>query len=85
MIIFKKIPNNSIDLIYTDPPFGITNQQWDKPLNFDMLFKQMWRILNPDHGVIVLYASCPFTYKLLQHDQPKYHYCWKKNTVTIFF
>ena len=80
----KKLEDNSIDLIYTDPPFGILKSEWDKPLNWSELFIDMWRVLK-DNGVIILYASMPFTYELLKYEKPKYHYSWYKNNSTGFF
>ena len=29
----KELPDNSIDLIYTDPPFNVTHASWERPLN----------------------------------------------------
>ena len=81
--VIQTIEDNSIDMIYTDPPFSITRAKWDKPLRWSELFKDMWRVLKPT-GIIVLYASMPFTYELLKHDQPKYHYTWIKNNSTGF-
>jgi len=79
-----KLENNSIDLIYTDPPFsGITKAKWDKPLKWDFLFKEMWRVLKPN-GIIILYSSIPFTYELLKYEKPKYNYVWIKNNSTGF-
>ena len=80
----KKLEDNSIDLIYTDPPFGITGAKWDKPLNWEKLFIDMWRVLK-DNDVIILYASMPFTYELLKYETPKYNYTWIKNNSTGFF
>lgn len=83
--VIKTIPDNSIDLIYTDPPFnGITKAKWDKTLNWETLFKDMWRVLKPN-GNIVLYSSMPFTYELLKYEKPKYHYTWIKSNSTNFF
>ena len=83
--VIKTIPDNSIDLIYTDPPFnGITKAKWDKTLNWQTLFKDMWRVLKPN-GNIVLYSSMPFTYELLKYEKPKYHYTWIKSNSTNFF
>ena len=81
--VIKSIEDDSIDFIYTDPPFGITKCEWDKPLHWKELFPQMWRVLKPT-GIICLYASIPFTYELLQYEKPKYNYSWKKNTKTGF-
>jgi len=79
-----KLPDNSFDLIYTSPPYGTTQAEWDKPLKWDILFKQMWRVLKPK-GIIVLHCSMPFTYDLLKYERPRYHYCWLKNIKTNFF
>jgi DNA modification methylase len=81
--VIKSIEDNSIDLIYTDPPFQITNASWDKGLDWKYLFPDMWRVLKPT-GIIVLYASMPFTYELLKYEKPKYHYTWIKNNSTGF-
>ena len=80
----KDIPDNSIDLIYTDPPFNTTVASWDKGLNWDELFLEMWRVLKSD-GIIILYSAIPFTYELLKYETPKYHYFWIKNNSTGFF
>ena len=82
--IITTLEDNSIDFIYTDPPFGTTKASWDKPLRWEELFKEMWRVLKPD-GIICLYASIPFTYELLRYEKPKYHYTWIKNNSTGFF
>ena len=54
--IILELQDNSIDLIYTDPPFNITRSKWDKPLNWEILFGEMWRVLKPT-GIIILYSS----------------------------
>lgn len=79
----KKLDDNSIDLIYTNPPFGTTNKPWDKPLNWEFLFPEMDRVLK-SNGVILLHCSKPFTYELIRHRIPKYHYTWIKNNPTNF-
>ena len=82
--VIKTLNDDSIDFIYTDPPFSVTSASWDKPLKWDELFPEMWRVLKPD-GIICLYASIPFTYDLLKYETPKYNYSWKKNNKTGFF
>ena len=81
--VIKTLDTNSVDFIYTDPPFGTTKSSWDKSLDWKTLFPEMWRVLKPN-GVICLYASMPFTYELLQYEKPKYHYSWCKNIPTGF-
>ena len=81
--VIKTLESNSIDLIYTDPPFNITKASWDQKIDWKNLFPEMWRVLKKN-GIIVLYASIPFTYELLKHEKPKYHYTWIKNNSTGF-
>lgn len=82
--VIKTFEDDSVDFIYTDPPFSTTNASWDQGLDWKNLFPDMWRVLKPD-GIICLYASMPFTYELLKYQTPKYHYTWKKNNSTLFF
>ena len=82
--VIKTLEDNSIDFIYTDPPFATTKAKWDKPLKWEELFKEMWRVLKPN-GIICLYSAMPFTYELYKYETPKYHYSWKKNITTNFF
>ena len=81
----KEIETNSIDLIYCSPPFGITNCKWDKPLDWNIMFPELFRCLKPT-GTLILHCSMPFTYTLLNYKiKPKYHYIWIKNNSTGHF
>lgn len=85
--IHKEILNiktDSINLIYTNPPYNTTENKWDKKLDWVFLFKEMWRVLKPN-GVILLHCSIPFTYELISVEKPKYHYIWIKDKPTHFF
>ena len=82
--VIKTFEDDSVDFIYTDPPFGTTKASWDQGLDWKNLFPDMWRVLKPN-GTICLYSSIPFTYELLKYEKPKYHYSWKKNNSTGFF
>ena len=35
MKVLKELPDSSVDLVLTDPPYGTTSIEWDKILNFD--------------------------------------------------
>lgn len=81
--VIKDIETNSIDLIYTNPPFGTTENKWDKPLRWNELWNDIWRVLKPN-GVAVIHASKPFSYTLIQSQKPKYNYTWVKDISTGF-
>jgi len=80
----KNFPDNYFNFIYTNPPFGTTQKEWDKPLDWINLFPEMWRVLKDD-GVIAIHTAIPFTYDMIAIQKPKYHYVWKKNNPTGFF
>jgi site-specific DNA-methyltransferase (adenine-specific) len=82
--VIKTLEKNSINFIYTDPPFNSqTKAKWDTILRWDELFPEMWRVLKPN-GIIALHSAIPFTYELLQYQKPKYNYSWLKNNSTGF-
>ena len=41
--VMKSIPDKSIDLCFTDPPFGITKAKWDK-IPDKRYFNEIFRI-----------------------------------------
>jgi len=74
----KTLTSNSIDLIYFDPPFGITEANYDNNLDWDNLWIEMWRVLKPTAN-IVIHSSQPFTYDLISSQRKYFRYCWYWN------
>lgn len=66
-----KIPDNSVDLICTDLPYGVTNNKWDLALPFDEMWEQFYRITK-ENAAIVLTATEPFA-SLLRLSSLKYY------------
>jgi DNA modification methylase len=58
--LMKDIPDGSIDLILTDPPYGTTACKWDSVIPFEPMWKQLNRIIK-DNGIILLFSGEPFT------------------------
>ncbi len=82
--VIKTLKDNTIDFIYTNPPFGITEKEWDKPLDWKNLWDDIWRVLKPN-GIVAIHASMPFSYDLIISQKPKYHFSWNKQQPTGFF
>lgn len=57
---FKKLDDNSIDMVCVDPPYGTTTIDWDETLNFEMMWKELERVCKPKAN-IVIFGSQPFT------------------------
>ena len=82
----RNIPDDSIDLILCDLPYGVTKCKWDSPIDVEKLWKQYKRIIRKPTGVIALFAQQPFTSSLISKcfELYKYNIFWKKNRVTQF-
>lgn len=81
--IMREIPDNSIDCVICDLPYGTTAINWDKIIDFDLLWEQYNRICK-DNSNIILFSGGEFTYKLYASNvnQYKYKLIWKKNVPT---
>jgi tRNA G10 N-methylase Trm11 len=53
----RNIPDDSIDLILCDLPYGVTKCKWDSPIDVEKLWKQYKRIIRKPTGVIALFAQ----------------------------
>ena len=73
--IMKQIPDNSIDLILCDLPYGTTACSWDVVIPFDKLWEQYNRISKPK-AAIVLTSAQPFTTHLIQSNLNQFKYTW---------
>lgn len=79
----KEIPDGSVDMILTDPPFGTTQNKWDSVIPLDMMWNELWRVLKPN-GAVVLCSAQPFSSILVssQLNNYKYEWVWVKNLKT---
>jgi site-specific DNA-methyltransferase (adenine-specific) len=73
--IMKSIKDKSIDAIITDPPYGTTNCKWDSVIDFNLMWKQLNRIIK-DNGAIVLFGSEPFSSYLRMSNIKNFKYDW---------
>lgn len=75
----KKIPDGSIDLVLTDPPYGTTACKWDTCIPFEPMWEQLKRVTKKN-GAIVLFGSQPFTSALVMSNPKmfKYEWVWEK-------
>ena len=78
--MMKSIPDGSVDLILTDPPYGTTQCKWDTVIPLDLMWKELKRIVKPN-GACVLFSSQPFTTNLIYSNMDcfKYSMVWKKS------
>lgn len=85
LIGMKALPDQSINAIITDLPYGTTMNKWDTIIPLDSLWEQYSRIIKPN-GAIVLFAQSPFD-KVLGCSNLKwlrYEWIWQKSNSTGF-
>jgi site-specific DNA-methyltransferase (adenine-specific) len=71
----KEIPDGSVDLILTDPPYGATACKWDSVIPLEPMWEQLKRIIKPN-GAIVMTAAQPFTTTLIASNIRMFHHQW---------
>jgi len=75
----KEIPDGSVDMVLTDPPYGTTACKWDSIIPLDLMWAELKRVIKPN-GAIVLFGSEPFSSLLITSNLKgfKYRLDWNK-------
>lgn len=83
--LMKRLGDNSVDLILTDPPYGTTACKWDNIIAFEPMWQELKRIAKKK-AVICLFGNQPFTSALIMSNPKmfKYSWVWLKNKKTGF-
>ena len=83
--VMEKIDTASIDMILCDLPYGVTNNQKDKVIPFEKLWKQYERIIK-ENGVIALFAQGIFYVDLVSSNRKLFRYdlVWDKKITSGF-
>jgi site-specific DNA-methyltransferase (adenine-specific) len=84
--LMKDIPDHSIDCIICDPPYGTTPIEWDKVIDFNLLWEQYNRIAKPNSAVVI-FSQEPFATYLRMSNISNYRYdwYWEKERLTNVF
>ena len=73
--VMKQIPDNSVDMVLCDLPYGTTVCKWDVIIPFDEIWNAYNRIVKPN-GAILLFGSEPFSTYLRMSNITMYRYDW---------
>lgn len=82
----KEIPDGSVDLVLTDPPYGTMNGfngiDWDYTIDNDKMWQEINRVLRVN-GCCILFSQEPYTSKLITqgHNNVPFSYraVWQKD------
>lgn len=83
--LMANVPDNSVDMILCDLPYGTTRNKWDNIIPFDEMWEQYKRITKPT-SAICLFAQMPFSAQLVMSNPKMFRYEWvlEKNHATGF-
>lgn len=79
----SEIPDGSVDMVLTDPPYGTTACAWDSVIPFEPMWAAVRRVLK-SNGAAVFTASQPFTSAIVMSNAGwfKYQWVWEKSRPT---
>lgn len=69
------LPDQSIDMVLTDPPYGTTQCKWDAIVPLAPMWAQLKRVTKPN-AAIVMTAGQPFTTTLIASNFELFRYTW---------
>jgi len=71
----RDIPDGSVHMVCTDPPYGTTACKWDAVIPFEPMWAQLKRITKPN-GAIVLFGTEPFSSAMRMTSVKDFRYDW---------
>ena len=80
--ILPLLQDKNIDLVLTDPPYGITNLDWDNSIDLELF----WHIIKPLSKMSLIFSAQPFTTDLINSNRKffKYEWIWCKKQATNY-
>lgn len=71
----RRLPDQSVDLVVADLPYGVTACRWDTTIPLDRLWHELNRVMKPTKAAVFT-ATQPFTTDLIQSNRKNFKYCW---------
>lgn len=81
--VMKRLPDETVNLVLCDPPYGTTNCPWDSVIPLETMWEELLRVTTP-LASFVFTASQPFSSILgaSNIEMLKYSWVWEKNRPT---
>ena len=71
----KILPDNSVDMVLTDPPYGTTQNKWDSIVDMNLFWKEIKRVTK-ENSAILLFSQMPFTATAVMSNPKMFRYEW---------
>lgn len=76
--VMRSWPDGCVGAIITDPPYGITQNEWDSMPDLDAWWQEVWRVCT---GAVVMTANQPFTSEMVMSQRKWFKWAdvWHKS------
>jgi DNA modification methylase len=83
--LMASLEAGSVDALITDPPYGTTALEWDKPIEWPRFWAEARRVCKRE-APMVLFSAQPFTTDLINSNRGEFRYdlIWTKTMGTRF-
>ena len=71
----KALPDGAVDMILCDPPFGSTENFWDKRLPLEEMWSEFKRVTK-ENAAILIFSQLPFAVDVINANRKMYRYEW---------
>ena len=71
----KTLPDNSVDMVLTDPPYGTTRNKWDTVVDMDAFWKEIKRVTKKNSAILI-FTQMPFTATAVMSNLKMFRYEW---------
>ena len=71
----KILPDNSVDMVLTDPPYGMTQNKWDTIVDMDAFWKEIKRVTKKNSAILI-FTQMPFTATVVMSNPKMFRYEW---------
>jgi len=76
------LPENSVDMVLIDPPYGTTACKWDSVIPLPEFWEALTRVAKP-HAAIVVFSAQPFTSELIVSNRGMFRCEWIWDTKLV--
>lgn len=85
-VLMAGLDAGSVDLVLTDPPYGITRNPWDLSVDWPSLWPLVWRALKPS-GAALVFGQTKSAMVMLQSSLEHFRYdlVWEKSRPVGFY
>jgi site-specific DNA-methyltransferase (adenine-specific) len=83
--VLASLGDESVDLLLTDPPYGITSIAWDKKIDWAAFWAEAKRVCK-ENAVVIIFAAGKFINELINSNPKEFRYelIWEKTLAVGF-